>query len=98
MIVFSFVERLEWCDLGYDQFLPDLFCVNLLDDLLCHSFLFGVVVENCRTVLCSNIGSLPVECRRVVCREKDLENILEGDLFGVEGYLYRFRVSCGPSA
>jgi len=98
MIVFSLVERLERRNLGYDWFLPDLRGVRFLDNFLSHCFLFGVVVEDCRPILRANISALAIQRRRVVRREEDLEDILEGDLLGIEGYLDRLRVSSGSGA
>ena len=98
MIVFSPVERLERRNLSYDWFLPDLRGVRFLDNFLGHGFLFGVVVEDCRPVLGTDICPLSIQRGRVVRREEDLQDIPEGDLLGVEGYLDRLCVSGGSGA
>ena len=98
MVVFSLVESLEGRKLSYDWFLPDFRRVGFLDNFLRHSFLFRIVVEDCGSVLGSDICSLAVRCGRVVRGKEDLQDLLEGNLFGIEGYLDRLRVSCGSRA
>jgi len=72
MIVLSLVERLERNDFCYDWFLPDFGGVRFLDDLLCNGFLFGVVVEDCGSVLGSDIRPLAVKRGRIMRGEEDL--------------------------
>src|SRR5712664_4773629 len=98
MVVFSLVECLEGRNLRYDWFLPDFRGVCFLDNFLRYSFLFRIMVENCRSVLSSNVCPLAVQCGRVVCGKEDLQDLLEGNLLGIEGYLDRLRVSCGSRA
>src|SRR5712691_2579254 len=98
MIIFSLVEGLERRNLGYDWFLPDLRGVRFFDNFLSHCFLFGVVVEDCRPLLSADISALAIQCCWVVCREEDLQDILERNLLGIEGYLYRFCVPCRSGA
>src|SRR3989442_5396522 len=95
MIVFRHVECLEGHDLCYDWLLPDFRSIRFLDNLLRHRLLFGVAVEYCRSVLRSDIRPLTVKRGRIMRGEKDLQDIFEGDLFGIEGYLDRLRVSSG---
>jgi len=87
MIVFGLVEGLEGHNLCYDWLLPELRGVRFLDNLLRNGLLFGIVVEDCRSILGSYVSSLTVERGRVVGGEEDQQDILEGDLSGIEGYL-----------
>src|SRR5437660_4878382 len=98
MVIFSLVERLERRYLRHDWFLPDFRGIRFFDNLLSHCFLFGVVVEDCRPVLATDISALSIQGGRVVRREEDLQNILEGNLLGIEGYLDRLSVSSGSGA
>src|SRR2546422_6647858 len=95
MIVLGLVERLERNDFCYDWFLPNLRSVRFFDNFLCHRLLFRIVVEDCGSVLGSDIRPLAVNRGRIMRGEEDLQDIFEGDLCGIEGYLDRLRVSSG---
>src|SRR5947209_5526508 len=51
------------------------------------------MVKDDGPVLGSGIIPLPVQCRRVMYREEDFQNIAERDNGGVEGYLHHFDVA-----
>ncbi len=94
MIIFSPVEGLERRNLRHDWFLPYFRRVRFFDYFLSHSFLFGIVVEDCRPVLGADICALTIQSSRIVCSEEDLQEVLEGNLLRIEGYLDRFCVPC----
>ena len=48
------------------------------------------MIENGRSILCSNIGALPVASGRVVKCEKEFEKLLKGNLGSIEGDLNDF--------
>ena len=93
MIVLRLVERLERHNLRYNWLLPDFGGVRFLDNFLRHRLLFGVVIEYCGSVLGSDIPPLAVKRGRIMRGEEDLQDIFEGDLFGIEGYLDRLGMS-----
>ena len=61
-------------DLRDDEFLPQVSCMESCKKLLGNGFLLLAVVENCRTILCAYIRTLPVQCCGVMYREENLQD------------------------
>src|SRR5579871_205384 len=56
-------------------------------------FLLGVVEENDRAVLGPDVRPLPVQAGGVVAVPKTIQELLIGNLFGVEFHLHHFRMA-----
>ena len=60
MIVFGGIKRLKGNYFGYNWIFVNLVFFKLSDDFIDNIFLFLITVENNRTVLSADIGSLTV--------------------------------------
>lgn len=81
----------RWQDLRRNTTLPPLL-VHLVGNIARNLLLLGVVVENGRAVLGTNIGSLAVLGGGIVHLVEELEEGAIGDFFGVVDYLQSFGV------
>jgi len=79
--------------LRHDRIVPDVLCLDLLDRLLGDRALLGRVREDDGAILCADVRALPIQCRRIVHAEEDLEQIVIADLLRIEGDLDDLGVS-----
>src|SRR5207253_10131410 len=98
MILLGRIERLERLELRDDGVVPDVLALQLGDHPLGRGLLVGRVIEDCRTILRADVPTLPVQRRRVVDREEDMQQVVERNDLGIERDLHDLRVTRRPRA
>ena len=93
MVFFSFKESLGWNHLRDNRGRERLRLGQLADRLLSRLLLLLVQTEDDRTILRSHIMALPIQRRRVMGPEKNLEQVRVGDRVRVELDAHTFRMS-----
>jgi len=92
VVVFCRIEFVQRHNLRHNRFLPQVGLFKFSDDRFGADPLPVVVIEDGGTVLCAHVLTLPVQCRRVVDGEENLEDFPIGNLVSIEGQLNRLRV------
>ena len=62
VVVFCRVEYVQWDDLSNNGFIPNVSFIEFFGEFFGNGFLLLVVLENSRTVLCTYIYTLLVQC------------------------------------
>ena len=92
MLGLRFPERPRGRHLGHDLPRPETGGLDVGDRLLRDASLLVVQIEDRRAIARSDVVALPVERRRVVDLEEELEQIPVRGLLGIEADLDRLRV------
>src|SRR5712691_1225299 len=93
VIFFGAIEDRRGHNLGDD---PPVIAAGFFQLLLGSSrcgFLLGRVEENCGAVLCTPIGSLPVERGGIMVAPENIQQLIVRDLGGIEGHLHRLSMA-----
>ncbi len=98
VVFFCRIEFIQRHNLRHDEILPQVSFIEFFDDRFRDGSLSVVVIEDGGTVLRAHIPTLPVQCRRVVDGEENLENFPIGDLARIEGQLNGLAVAGGTGA
>ena len=61
------IKRFQWHNLSDDLSREDLGLIELGNVGFRNSLLFVAIVENCRSILTTFVGALPIELRGVMC-------------------------------
>ena len=93
MVIFGFVEVGEFCYLCHSIRAPLACFVNGLNGFHGQLFLFLVVIKNSRAVLSSSIGTLSVQCCRIMNHEKDFKQLRKRNNARIEIYLNSFSMT-----
>jgi len=97
MVLFRIPPFPRWQDLRRNTTLPPLL-VHLVGNVARNLLLLGIVVEDGRAILGTNIGSLAVLGGGIVHLVEELEKGTVGDFFGVVDYLQGFGVTSASTA
>ena len=93
MVVFCRIEFVQRGNLCHDLLLPEVSCIEFFDKSFGDGSLLLIVIEDGRTILCTFIGILLVQCRWIVDGEEDLQDFSVRDLGRIESYLNCLRVA-----
>ena len=93
MIFLCTVEIHKWYNLRDDRPFQFSCLIKLTNEFLRCSFLIRSMEENHRSVLISNIRSLPVLGRRIVLLKEDLEQSVVRNFVAIERQTYCFSVA-----
>lgn len=80
-------------DLRHDRPRKPAALVDLVLGCFRHGFLFGRMIENHGAILRADIGALAIQCRWIVFRPENIEQIFVTDLRGIEFHLDDFGVT-----
>ena len=98
MVVLCRIEFVQRHNLRHDGFLPQASFIEFSDERFSDGSLPVVVIEDGGTVLRAHILTLPVQRRRVVDGEEDLQDFPIGNLARIEGQLDCLGVAGGIGA
>src|SRR5512132_323281 len=94
VIILGRIELVERCNFGDDRLAEQLCRIELRNVAFGEFLLFRSGVEDRRTILRTDVGTLPVQLRRVVCNGKEnLEEIGIRDLRRIVGDLHSLGVT-----
>jgi len=95
VIAFRRVELFQGLKLCNERVSPEALALQPPNDTLGGFLLFGIMVEDDRSVLSTSVRALPIQSGRVVEREEDLQQPPVRDDVGIEMNLDCLGVSCG---
>src|SRR5665648_121213 len=98
MVVFGGIEFFKRCNFSDHRLVEYIFGIQFYFVFFGNFLLFRRMIKNYRTVLCSHIGSLTVECGWVVSLPKNFEQFAKADRLWIKSDLNDFGMACGTRA
>src|SRR5262245_13793064 len=98
MIDLCRVESSELRHFGNNRIGPDLRGRDVGDGFFSGGLLLRRMIEDRGAILGADVGTLPVQSRRIVYGEEDIEQVLEGDYLRIERDLHNLGVAGFPGA
>src|SRR5205809_5317514 len=93
VVLFRLVELGQRLQRSHDRFAEGLGSIELFNKTFRLPLLFVVGIENSGAILRADVIALAIERRRIMGREENGEQVLEGDLARIEFDLDDFRMS-----